>query len=700
MYQGNSDSFRDLQRDYFSYSAGVNIGRALPDVRDGLKPVHRRILWSMRNLKGTVKSTAVVGDTLKIHPHGDSSVYGALVLMTDSRESWNVPLVKGQGTFGKVYSTLDAADHRYTEVAKNPRTADMLGDLDYVPYKPVESGEGTEPEVLPSRYPFMLTVGHEGIGVGVATTMAPYNFWDVLNLTYYYLQNKSFDNQYIFPDFPTGGNLYADPRTALTTMYTGKGTYDIRAGYSVDAGRIYISDVPYGQTAESIEAKILALKERYPDIKSVHNAVSLKGCGIDIVTTKGTESAVEALLFKQGILQTKFSSHMVWVNGSELCEGGVYAVIEQWANFRRSVVKKRLDSELTSARSELERLSYFITLVEDTPARDTYLDRVVNGSSVEASRFLEGYFSTHATLPQIPAEVVDWIYQRRAASFNKVNVHKTRYDNLQGIIASLEDNLQDIDKVILNDLEELADECDGLYPRRTELSTLKVSATRVNKKTPKVVAEDKPCRYAWNIQQGTITKELSDSPKSPHLQYFPGYSESTLLLALCVNGDLIKVWGSNLPLGQPVKLTSYADTNSLPFAVYSPDDPEQLFIFADGSLGRFTPSSFKSTRKFRKVTRAFPAFYDLVAIKPMDSVESVTWAYLDRIGQTVVMTDQLSQVRWAKNTSTRTRTHNLLVAEATHYGVNIDPKHTDARVLMDTEVDENPKWGNLDEILN
>ena len=112
MYQGNSDSFRDLQRDYFSYSAGVNIGRALPDVRDGLKPVHRRILWSMRNLKGAVKSTAVVGDTLKIHPHGDSSVYGALVLMTDSRESWNVPLVKGQGTFGKVYSTLDAADHR------------------------------------------------------------------------------------------------------------------------------------------------------------------------------------------------------------------------------------------------------------------------------------------------------------------------------------------------------------------------------------------------------------------------------------------------------------------------------------------------------------------------------------------------------------------------------------------------------------
>lgn len=700
MYQGNSDSFRDLQKDYFSYSAGVNIGRALPDVRDGLKPVHRRILWSMRNLKGTVKSTAVVGDTLKIHPHGDSSVYGALVLMTDSRESWNVPLVKGQGTFGKVYSTLDAADHRYTEVAQNSRTADLLGDLDYVPYKPVESGDGVEPEVLAARYPFMLTVGHEGIGVGVATSMAPYNFWDVLNLTYYYLQNKSFDNQYIFPDFPTGGNLYTDPRTALTTMHTGKGTYDIRAGYSVDSGRIYISNVPYGQTAESIEAKILTLMERYPDIKSVHNAVSLKGCGIDVVTTKGTESAVEALLFKQGILQTKFSSRMVWVNGSEICEGGVYAVVEQWANFRRSVVKKRLDSELASARNEMERLSYFITLVEDTPARDKYLDRVVNGSSVEASQYLEGYFSAHETLPPIPAEVVDWIYQRRAASFNKVNVHKTRYDKLQGIIADLEESLQDIDGAILADLEELAEECEGLYPRRTELSTLKVAASRVSKKTVKTVVEDKPCRYAWNLQQGTITKETLNSPKSSHLQYFSGYSESTLLLALCVNGDLIKVWGSNLQMGTPVKLAKYADTASIPFMMFSPDDPEQLFIFADGSLGRFTPSSFKSTRKFRKVTRAFPEFYDLVTIKPMNLVESVTWAYSDLKGQTVVMTDQLSEVKWAKNTSSRTRTHDLLIAEATHYGVNIDSKHTNARVLMDSEVESNPKWGNLEEILN
>ncbi|MBC7900636.1 MAG: DNA gyrase subunit A, partial [Saprospiraceae bacterium] len=267
----------EMRRSYLDYAMSVIIGRALPDVRDGLKPVHRRVLWTMHELGNTSnkpykKSARIVGDCMgKYHPHGDQSIYDTLVRLAQDF-SMRYPLVDGQGNFGSVDGD-NAAAQRYTEVRMEKLTNEVLADIEKetVDFQPNYDEALSEPKVMPTRIPLLLINGSEGIAVGMATKIPPHNLTEVLNATLALIKNSgiTIDELIKFipgPDFPTAGFIYG--REEIHRAYhTGRGIVQMRARAAIDRiGRgerekdaIVITEIPYQVNKARLIEKIAEL---------------------------------------------------------------------------------------------------------------------------------------------------------------------------------------------------------------------------------------------------------------------------------------------------------------------------------------------------------------------------------------------------------------------------------------------------------
>ena len=250
----------EMRRSYLDYAMSVIVGRALPDARDGLKPVHRRVLYAMHELNNDwnrpyKKSARIVGDTMgKYHPHGDSSVYMAMVRMA---QEWSLryPLVDGQGNFGSVDGDSPAA-MRYTEARMAKITEDMLVDIDKDTVDMMDKFDGSlkEPTVLPTRIPYLLVNGASGIAVGMDTNMPPHNIKDAIDAICAYIDNNDIDIEELIkiikaPDFPTGGTIYGYSGVRESYL-TGRGRVVIRPKTSVEVmpnGRekLIVHEIPY-----------------------------------------------------------------------------------------------------------------------------------------------------------------------------------------------------------------------------------------------------------------------------------------------------------------------------------------------------------------------------------------------------------------------------------------------------------------------
>ncbi|MBS1533087.1 MAG: DNA gyrase subunit A, partial [Bacteroidetes bacterium] len=315
----------EMRSAYIDYSMSVIVSRALPDVRDGLKPVHRRVLFGMLDLglnnnKPYKKSARIVGEVLgKYHPHGDSSVYDAMVRMA---QDWSLryPFVEGQGNYGSIDGDEPAA-MRYTEARLQKIAEEMLADInkDTIDYQLNFDDSLEEPTVLPAKIPNLLVNGASGIAVGMATNMAPHNLTEVVEATLAYIDNRSIEVSELMkfvkgPDFPTGGIIYGmdGPREALET---GRGRVVMRARaeietYNNDRERIVVTEVPYQvnksqmieRTAELVEEK------KIEGISAIRDESNREGIRI-VYEIKRDANANIVLnnLYKYTALQTSFS---------------------------------------------------------------------------------------------------------------------------------------------------------------------------------------------------------------------------------------------------------------------------------------------------------------------------------------------------------------------------------------------------------
>ena len=367
-----------MEWSYLRYSMSVIIDRALPDVRDGLKPIHRRILYAMeRNgwRPGTkfTKSANIVGEVMgKYHPHGDSAIYDAMVRLA---QDWvmRAPLVEGQGNFGSMDGDPPAA-HRYTEARMSRAGAALLTDLDKetVDFRDNYDGTQKEPVVLPAKLPNLLLNGQVGIAVGMATNIPTHNLGELCDAITYLIDNGA-DNTTIDdllkfvkgPDFPTGGIVYAGP--AMKQAYlTGRGSVVIRAVTSIEEtkrgrSQIVVSEVPYGVNKETLMKKIadLVKEKKIVGIQALRDE-SARGKVRMVVELKKDTCAGKILnqLFKWTSLQTSFHYNMLaLVDGIQPRILGLEDILNEYLKHRRLVVRRRTEYELKKAEERAHILA-------------------------------------------------------------------------------------------------------------------------------------------------------------------------------------------------------------------------------------------------------------------------------------------------------------------------------------------------------
>ena len=364
----------EIEKSFLDYSMSVIVSRAIPDLRDGLKPVHRRILYSMYESgftpdKKYVKCAKVVGDVMgNYHPHGDSSIYDALVRMAQDF-SYRYMLVDGHGNFGNMDGD-GAAAYRYTESKLAKISLELLRDInkDTVNFVPNFDDSKSEPEVLPSKFPNILVNGTMGIAVGMATNIPPHNLGEVIDGCVAYIDNPDIDTdglmQYIKgPDFPTGAIILGN--SGIKKAYeTGKGTITIRAKAEIEEEgnkhRIVITEVPYGTNTLELKKRIGELvRDKIIDgIADYHEETNLEN-GIKIVITLKREangSVVLNNLYKHTGLQTSYGINLLMLDNGTPKTLGLKDIVSKYIDFQRSVIIRRCQFELDKAEKRVHIL--------------------------------------------------------------------------------------------------------------------------------------------------------------------------------------------------------------------------------------------------------------------------------------------------------------------------------------------------------
>ena len=358
----------EMKSSYLDYAMSVIVSRAIPDLRDGLKPVHRRILFAMHETGNTHdkayrKSARPVGDVMgKYHPHGDSAIYDALVRMAQDF-SMSLPLLDGQGNFGSMDGDNPAA-MRYTEVRMDKPAASLLADIekDTVDFQDNYDGKDQEPTVLPARYPNLLVNGSEGIAVGMATRIPPHNLGEVCDATLALIDNPDLSSedliQYIpAPDFPTGG-LILGRSGARKAYLEGRGSVIIRAKTRVEEIRkdryaIIIDEIPYQVNKATMIEKIaeMARDKKVEGVAHVQDESDRIGVRVVIELKRdATPEVVLNQLFRFTPMQTSFGANMLALNGGRPEQLTLRAFLTNFVAFREQVVARRTAFELRKAR--------------------------------------------------------------------------------------------------------------------------------------------------------------------------------------------------------------------------------------------------------------------------------------------------------------------------------------------------------------
>lgn len=442
----------EMKSAYIDYSMSVIVSRALPDVRDGFKPVHRRVLYGMQDLgvfsnRPYKKSARIVGEVLgKYHPHGDSSVYDTMVRMA---QPWSLryPLVDGQGNYGSVDGDSPAA-MRYTEARLRKIAEEMLSDLDKetVDFTPNFDDSMTEPSVLPTKIPNLLVNGASGIAVGMATNMAPHNLTEIVDGITAYIDNKDIEDEELLkyvkaPDFPTGGIIYGY-EGVKEALLTGRGRVVIRAKAEIQEIRegreaIIVSEIPYQvNKAEMIKKTAELVNDKKIDgISDIRDESDRNGMRIVYELKRDAiPNVVLNKLFKYTALQTSFSiNNICLVNGRPQLLN-LKSLISNFVDFRHEVVVRRTQYELRKAEERAHILEGLIIASDNI---DEVIALIRASKSPDEAR---EKLITRFELSDIQARAIVEMRLRQLTGLEQDKL-RAEYEELVALIADLKDIL-------------------------------------------------------------------------------------------------------------------------------------------------------------------------------------------------------------------------------------------------------------------
>jgi DNA gyrase subunit A len=479
----------EMRKSYLDYSMSVIIGRALPDVRDGLKPVHRRILYTMQQMglqpnRATRKCARIVGDVMgKYHPHGNLAVYDALVRLA---QTWSLryPLIFGQGNFGSVDGDPPAAD-RYTEAKLAPVSTALLEDLDKetVDFRPNYDGSEVEPDVLPARIPNLLINGSDGIAVGMATKIPPHNLAEIVDATITLINDPNAQLAEILkfvqgPDFPTAGVIHG--RAGVFEAYrTGRGRFMMRAKASIenitkDRQAIIVTEIPYQVNKARLVERIAQLvnDKDIEDISDIRDESDRDGMRVVVELKRGAEPQIVLnQLFKHTAMQEGFSMILLAVVNGQPREMGLIQAIKHFINHRVEVVRRRTAFLLQKAKDREHILEGYLSALD-------HLDNVItiiraSSNRADARENLVAYFGGKTidinTTGRAPKRNPEKPFtSRQAEAILELQLHrltKLSIDEISNELKEVRDRIEEYEsilasetklrKVIIKELEEV-----------------------------------------------------------------------------------------------------------------------------------------------------------------------------------------------------------------------------------------------------
>ena len=627
---------RTLDENYMPYAMSVIVSRAIPEI-DGFKPSHRKLLYTMYKMGlltgGRTKSANIVGQTMRLNPHGDQAIYETMVRLAKGNESLLHPFVDSKGNFGKVYSRdMAYAASRYTEAKLAPICADLFRDLDCDAVDFVDNYDNTmkEPSLLPTTYPNVLVSANQGIAVGMASQICGFNLGEVCDTTIAFLKNPDHDisSTLLAPDFPTGGQIICDGDDLRSIYATGRGGLKVRARWRYDRSEnvIEVYEIPYSTTIEVILDKVAELVKagKIKEISDMRDETDLSGLKLAIDLKRGVDpDKLMAKLFRLTPLQDTVSCNFNILIAGMPRVMGVGEILTEWTAWRTDCVKRRVYYILSKKKEKLHLLQGLKRILLDIDKAIRIIRETEEESEVIPNLMI-GF-----GIDQVQAEYVAEIKLR---NINKEYILKRVQETaaLADEIDDLEDTLAKagrIRRIIIDELTEVRKKY--AVPRRTEIV--------YSHELPEEPAEDAPEDYPVHLflsREGYFKKITPQSLRmSGDQKYKEGdgpsqYFEATNNTELMFFTDRQQVYKTRASefgetkaslLGDylPAKLGLDAGENVIFLCLPGDYSGSLLFAFENGRVARVSLSAYATTSNRRKLTGAYCEKFPLVQILPL-----------------------------------------------------------------------------------
>lgn len=612
-----------LESNYMPYAMSTNVSRAFPEI-DGFKPSHRKLLYTMYKmglLNGArQKSANIVGQTMKLNPHGDSAIYETMVRLATGNEALLMPFVESKGNFGKYYSgDLSYAASRYTEAKLSPICAEIFKDIDKDPVDFMDSYDGTmkEPRLLPTTFPNILVSANKGIGVAMASDICGFNLNEVCEATMHFIDDPECDlHEYMpAPDFSTGGEIIYR-REEMDRIYeTGTGSFQIRSRwrYLPDERIIEVYEIPYTTKTDIIIERIVKLskEKKLPEIADIRDETDLSGLRIAIDIKRGVDpEQLMAKLFRTTTLQDSFSCNFnVLVDGYPRVMG-VRQILHEWVNWRVDSTRRRISFDLTKKTDRLHLLHGLEAILLDIDKAIA----IIRNTKLEVDvvpNLMKGF-----GIDEVQAEFVAEIKLRNINEEYILNRTKD-IAKLEADIAELKDTLgseKKIKKVIRDELAAVNKKY--VTPRKTGL----VSPSEVVEVNLEPEVEEYPVTIM--VSREGYLKKLTDRVlrAATSLKYKDG-DEPFIEFASSNTHELLVF--TNQCQVYKCKVASFEDTKSAQLGSFlatdldmAPDesvtwviDPEDyaadvLFVFENGRVARVALSGYATKTNRKKLKNA------------------------------------------------------------------------------------------------
>jgi len=632
-----------LEKNYMPYAMSVIISRALPEI-DGFKPSHRKLLYTMYKmglLNGNrTKSANVVGQTMRLNPHGDGAIYETMVRLSRGNETLLHPYVDSKGNFGKCYSRdMAYAASRYTEVKLDSICNELFSDIDKdtVDFVPNYDNTMLEPTLLPATFPSVLVNSNVGIAVSMASAVCPFNLAEVCETTIALIQNPNHDiiSTLKAPDFPTGASIIYDEVELRKIYDTGRGSIKTRSKYNYDksANCIEVTEIPYSTTVEAIMDKIIELikQGKIREISYIRDETDLSGLKLAIDLKRGTDpNKLMQKLYKMTPLQDNYSCNFnILIDGVPKVMG-VKEILNEWISFRESCVRRRLTFDLAKKKDRLHLLQGLgkiladidkaIKIIRDTQEENEVISNLMIGFSIDE---IQAEYIAEIKLRHLNREYILNRLQETSA--------------LEKDISEIEEIISDSKKVrkviiseLKNDIKKYGKprKTDFIYSTEDDISNVEIEIPDYNVNVflsasgyfKKITPQSLRMSSEHKLKEGDYILQHEETTNRSELLFFSNQYQVYKAKTYQFDDTKASTFGDYIP----AKLSFDTDETVIKMkSVTNFDIGFFLFVFENGKIAKVPLKSYETKTNRKKLANAYSNKSPLVDILFFDSDTNV-----------------------------------------------------------------------------